>query len=226
MKLAKTAAIAAATLLIGCSDAQEGKVNGGQIDATTTDASVGYDASPETMMGDISAPDASTTETADAPDAVESPALATRAYLAQRVYEVLVGNKTDCEDDQGQSFADVPTEHPNFEAINCLKQMGIANGHPDGSFKPDDNTNKAETAQLIYNALSELFTDVNEAKNSETQHFEDVPLEQWYAKAVNLLVDLGIIPKDESYYYPADATTEEFLEMLLERACDKGYCAN
>ena len=39
------------------------------------------------------------------------------------------------------------------DAVYTLKNLGIINGYEDGSFKPRNNANRAETVQMVYNFL-------------------------------------------------------------------------
>lgn len=46
-------------------------------------------------------------------------------------------------------YTDVDQNHPNYQAIRYLTKEGIINGHPDGSFKPEDPINRAELTKMV-----------------------------------------------------------------------------
>jgi uncharacterized protein YkwD len=67
-------------------------------------------------------------------------------------------------------FSDVPLHHPNAKAINFVREEGIVNGYPDGTFKPEQSINRAEFTKIIIEAVlgqaplehaGECFPDVN-----------------------------------------------------------------
>jgi len=47
-------------------------------------------------------------------------------------------------------FQDVPSTHPNAEAIAYLKNQRILVGYPDGTFKPDNFVTRAELLKFLY----------------------------------------------------------------------------
>lgn len=52
-------------------------------------------------------------------------------------------------------FRDVPADHPAADAIGWLKARGIAQGYPDGTYRPDQPVSRAEMALFLYRALAE-----------------------------------------------------------------------
>ncbi len=42
------------------------------------------------------------------------------------------------------------------EAVNALKDKGVINGYPDGTFKPEDKCSRAEVAQMVYEVVKLL----------------------------------------------------------------------
>ena len=53
------------------------------------------------------------------------------------------GEKSD------QAFFDVPANHPNADAIGYVKSQGIVSGYADGTFKPDQQINRAEFTKIL-----------------------------------------------------------------------------
>lgn len=53
----------------------------------------------------------------------------------------------------GQTFPDIPTNHPFYNFIQCMAQSQITHGYSDGTFKSDRQITRAEASKLIYLAL-------------------------------------------------------------------------
>ncbi|MFD1736948.1 NlpC/P60 family protein [Bacillus salitolerans] len=50
-------------------------------------------------------------------------------------------------------FSDVPTSHPNYDAIQRLAASGITTGFSDGTFRPNDEVTRAQFVVFLYRAL-------------------------------------------------------------------------
>ena len=77
-----------------------------------------------------------------------------------------------------QTFPDVLTNHKNQVAIEYLKQKGVIQGYPDGTFQPGKSVNRAEILKILIEGRH-LTPDANLYKNC----FPDVH-EEWFAKYV------------------------------------------
>lgn len=75
-------------------------------------------------------------------------------------------------------FSDVQETHENFEAINYLKEHQVINGYADGSFKPDQNVNRAEFLKIIIEGSK-----ITPGINNPTP-FSDIDHSAWYATYV------------------------------------------
>lgn len=75
------------------------------------------------------------------------------------------------------SFPDVPSDHENAEAIAWLKLEGVVQGYPDGTFKPDNQINRAEFLKMLYETIGMEGHD-------PVLSFPDVPANEWYTKYV------------------------------------------
>lgn len=53
---------------------------------------------------------------------------------------------------EGYPFPDVPSTHPNAEAITYVRTNGIVQGYADGSFHPDRRINRAEFTKIMVEA--------------------------------------------------------------------------
>lgn len=79
------------------------------------------------------------------------------------------------------SFNDVPSSHPNYDAINYVRQQGIVGGYPDGTYKPDGFINRAEFTKIVTLAL---FGQEMIDKCGTFYDFSDVPRDAWYVKYI------------------------------------------
>jgi hypothetical protein len=75
------------------------------------------------------------------------------------------------------AFSDVPSLHPNADAIAYVKAEGIVEGYADGTFKPDQTINRAEFTKIILIAIGG-------DSDCSTSAFRDVPLRTWFAPYV------------------------------------------
>jgi hypothetical protein len=116
-------------------------------------------------------------------------------------------------------FKDVWSDHINAEAIENLYYQGIINGYDDGSFKPDNNINRAEFLVVLTNVvdadfggmvLSNCFTDVKE---------------EWYATFVCYAKENGWVRGFEDGSFSPDQfiTKAEVLKISFE-ALDYAPC--
>lgn len=81
----------------------------------------------------------------------------------------------DIDNREEQIFSDVSLNQQNAIAIKYLKNKNIITGNPDGTFKPNNNVNRAELSKLIVSA-KEVYPDESTYNNC----FPDVKNE-WYA---------------------------------------------
>jgi hypothetical protein len=109
------------------------------------------------------------------------------------------------------SFSDVPANHPNFAAIEFLKNEGIISGYPDGTFRPAQVVNRAEALKIVLNAKS---TPLN---NVTATSFKDIAPSDWFAQYVETAKTLKIVSGNpDGTFAPARTVNKvEFLKMLL-----------
>ncbi|MDE6357478.1 MAG: S-layer homology domain-containing protein, partial [Eubacteriales bacterium] len=84
-----------------------------------------------------------------------------------------------------KSFADVMASHWASSAISRLASAGIINGMPDGSFNLNGNTKRADMTVMLVRLLG-----LNETFSG---NFSDVPENAYYANAVGLAREYGIV---------------------------------
>lgn len=108
-------------------------------------------------------------------------------------------------------FTDIPSSHPNANAIAYLKQKGVINGYPDGSFQPDKKVNRGEVLKMIFTAF-----------NVSTHHngnnpFHDVSGNDWFANYVLSAHQSGVVKgySDGSFKPEKTVSRSEYFKMLL-----------
>ncbi|RBP91531.1 N-acetylmuramoyl-L-alanine amidase [Cytobacillus firmus] len=79
------------------------------------------------------------------------------AYLLKRAFSL---SKTS-----NIFFSDVPTSGTQYTAINAIVTAGLANGYPDGSFKPKAPIIRSEFSLLVARGLNTSFRVTYEAKS-------------------------------------------------------------
>ncbi|MEK7137125.1 MAG: S-layer homology domain-containing protein, partial [Patescibacteria group bacterium] len=110
------------------------------------------------------------------------------------------------------SFTDVPETREEFGAIEDLRERGIIEGRPDGSFGPEDFVNRAEAVTIVVRAVANV-------KNLPTlgNCFPDVRGKDWYVRPVCYAKDLewvGGYP-DGTFQPIRTVSKGEFLKILL-----------
>jgi hypothetical protein len=108
-------------------------------------------------------------------------------------------------------FLDVSVVHPHFEAISFLKNEGIIQGYPDGSFKPENGVSRVEVLKFILEGINA------ELANTRALPFSDTTNEAWYSSYLQTAVYLGIVDgyPDGSFKPGNTVNKVEFLKMLI-----------
>ncbi len=91
---------------------------------------------------------------------------------------------------------DVPTTHPNYDAIRSLFAENIVQGYPDWTFRPDQVINRAEFAKIIIGArftADEINECIDRQGRTGTILPADVPATSWFAPYVCRAIESGII---------------------------------
>lgn len=109
-------------------------------------------------------------------------------------------------------FSDLPSSHSNYTAIMSLKNRGILEGYPDGTFKPDQPVNRVEALKIII-----LGSGIGVPPVFGTAGFSDTGAKEWYAPMLNRAVDLKIVQgyPDGSFKPSQTVNLVENLKMLL-----------
>ena len=123
-------------------------------------------------------------------------------------------------------FSDVGDSEIYTDAVKTLNLMGVINGYPDGTFKPNDNVTRAEFTAMLMRTLklgsigstsaAELpFSDVDD-NNSDIN---------WAIPNINTAYARGVINgyEDGTFRPSANVAYEEAVKMIV---CTLGYGAN
>jgi hypothetical protein len=111
-----------------------------------------------------------------------------------------------------QSFSDVPPSREEHRAVENLKNRGVVQGRPDGTFGPDDAVNRAEAITIVVRAVANV-------KNLPQLRdcFPDVHGDHWYVQAVCYAKDLDWVEgyPDGSFQPVRTVAKAEFLKILF-----------
>ena len=118
--------------------------------------------------------------------------------------------------DAAGAFSDVEFNHPNVDAINYLQSNEIVEGYDDGTYKPDENINRAEFLKIVMGAT--------EYEPEGKDCFEDVG-DDWYSPYICKAVELEFVegyddgtfrPKDEINFAEASKMVANLLGLELD----------
>ena len=112
------------------------------------------------------------------------------------------------------AFSDVSSDHKYYPAINYLQENGIVSGYADGSFRPDQEVNRAEALKIILLGSKVLVPEIQ-----DQAIFPDVVYGTWYAKFAAKAKNLGIVSGDSgtNMFRPGDTVNlAEILKILLK----------
>jgi hypothetical protein len=82
------------------------------------------------------------------------------------------------------TFSDVPPGSTFYSYIHCLACLGIINGYPDGTFKPNANVTRGQLSKIVSNSAG--FHDPQ-----PNQMFEDVPVGSTFQLYIGRLASRG-----------------------------------
>ncbi len=111
------------------------------------------------------------------------------------------------------AFSDVPNTDPNYVAITFLNEEGIIGGYEDGTYKPGQLINRAESLKII---LGGSGTEIPETV--ESTPFTDVTSGDWFATYVMGAQQIGIVAgnPDGTFAPGRNVNRAEFIKMVLE----------
>jgi hypothetical protein len=132
-----------------------------------------------------------------------------RAELTKVIIEGL-GYQTNLSG--GPHFSDVASDTWFYEFVETAYNNFVIGGYPDGTFKPQNNVNRAELAKIFVNA-SLLHSQLDTVTASDL--CTGMSNNEWYSKYFAVLVKNGIVDKFDCR--PADlATRTEVAQMFFK----------
>lgn len=123
-------------------------------------------------------------------------------------------------------FSDVGDSEIYTDAVKTLNLMGVINGYPDGTFKPNDNVTRAEFTAMLMRTLK--LGSIGSASAAELP-FSDVDDNNsdinWAIPNINTAYARGVINgyEDGTFRPSANVAYEEAVKMIV---CTLGYGAN
>lgn len=105
---------------------------------------------------------------------------------------------------EANSFSDTAT-NPYKNSIEYVKEAGIVNGYPDGTYKPEADISRGEFTKILINAKFDNATITNcITENGLTEVFPDVPITYDFANYICVAKVNGIIIGYEDGTYKPD----------------------
>lgn len=144
-------------------------------------------------------------------------ALCAPAALAQEAGNAApqTPRQSPADDDAGQTFSDVPPEHPAHTSVEFLAGNGILKGYADGTFRPGSPVNRAEALKMIIAPHLTMEELLSAAQNPSP--FADVAQTDWYQPYVAAAYLRGVIdgpPEKEKFHGSDRVRFAEFLKIL------------
>ena len=109
-------------------------------------------------------------------------------------------------------FNDVYPSHPNYDAIKYLEEEGVLQGYEDGTFKPENNINRAEFIKVLIEGRG-----ITPSDDIYDNCFSDVN-DQWFAKYVCYAKDRGWVEgyEDGTFGPTNNVNRVESIKMAIE----------
>lgn len=115
--------------------------------------------------------------------------------------------------DRNKLFRDLSATHPYREYLFDLYALGVVQGYPDGSVKPNNLVSRAEFLKMLFETAQ-----VNVPPTAFSYAFPDVVDGQWYAPYVHYAKNLNIIQgyPDNLFRPTSPVNLAEALKMMLQ----------
>ncbi|MBN1461514.1 MAG: S-layer homology domain-containing protein [Armatimonadetes bacterium] len=119
------------------------------------------------------------------------------------------------------SFADVPADHWAYRYVEYARARGLIAGFPDGTFRPQEQVTRAQTAAFLARALATP-TETGGLVGYEppaTPTFSDVPSGHWAYSYVEYLAAAGVVSGyEDARYLPDGLCTRGQIAVYFSRA--------
>jgi cysteine-rich repeat protein len=155
----------------------------------------------------------------------------TRAEFIKITLNAIDEDVNPFDDIEDAPFYDVPLYAWYVPYIKRAKEIGLINGYPDGTFKPDSPINRAEAIKILMTAFDfDLFS-----AGIRGDKFTDIYTDQWYFPALNFAYKSGLVDgirlpggriMTESFGPARNMTRGEMAKMAVKSIEFKEYMAN
>ena len=119
-------------------------------------------------------------------------------------------------------FSDVPSDHRFYEAIETLARAGIAQGYPDGTFRPDDPVTRADVARMMVLLLGIHTPEMGTPPPYSDMPAADDPVADFIGEATRAGVVQGF---DDGTFRPDATVTRIQLTRMIVRAAQSWLAA-
>ncbi len=142
---------------------------------------------------------------------------ATRSDLAILLAGVVAGGKANVPDpgNVNSPFSDVATTDPAFKYIYYCHQNGTLTGYPDGTFKPDQVSTRADLAVGVARAKAGSDAAV---PTPTTTSFTDVPATYWAYKYIEYVNSIQAMTGYPPVFKPDDFADRASVAVVIARA--------
>jgi hypothetical protein len=121
---------------------------------------------------------------------------------------------------QTVNFSDVPDDYWAKNFITEIVKMGIMDGFPNGTFKPDAPVTRAQFAAMLYRANDEEYWDKPDIRDSVD--FDDVSSRYWAATSIDSAYTTGFMrPYLGNFFRPDQIIPRE--QVFVSLANGLGY---
>jgi 5'-nucleotidase/2',3'-cyclic-nucleotide 2'-phosphodiesterase/3'-nucleotidase/5'-nucleotidase len=121
----------------------------------------------------------------------------------------------------------VPPEHTFYQYVRCLACRGIVSGYGDGTFRPNNDVTRGQTAKVVSNAAG-----FSEPVAGQT--YEDVPSSHTFYEWIERLSGRGVMggypcgqreqepcfPGNRPYFRPAENATRGQVSKIVSSAAN------
>lgn len=124
---------------------------------------------------------------------------------------VMMASGINTESTQEINFTDVSSADWSYQYIRKAVQRGIVEGYQDGTFRPANPINVAESSKIIPLAFA-----IDPGPAPTTNPYPDVPADAWHARYIQYLKKMGLLgPQGDGLFHAErDITRGEFAQII------------
>lgn len=136
------------------------------------------------------------------------------ASLSVWLYRAMSGEELDVSEEN--PFEDVEEDYAYYDDIAVAYDLGIVDGYPDGTFKPDTLVSREQAATMLSRVYTKLGGEVSEVE--ATAFSDDGEISAYAKNAVAFMTEKGIIGGmgNNKFEPKGDATVEQALKIAVE----------